>query len=43
LFITSSRQELTTDQLQRTPHAGGVYHHRFDDVVGVADELFRDA
>ena len=42
LFITSSRQELTTDQLHRTPHAGGVYHHRFDDIVGLADELFRD-
>jgi len=42
LFITSSRQEMTTAQLQRMPHAGGVYHHHLDDVAGLADELFRD-
>jgi L-arabinonolactonase len=43
LYITSSRQELTKEQLRLTPHAGGVYHSRLDDVVGVPDELFPDA
>ena len=43
LYITSSRQELTIEQLRLTPHAGGVYHSRLDDVVGLADELFADA
>jgi len=42
LFITSSRQEMTIEQLRRIPHAGGVYHHHLDDVAGLADELFRD-
>jgi sugar lactone lactonase YvrE len=43
LYVTSSRQELTTEQLGRTPHAGGVYHCHLDDVVGLPDELFPDA
>jgi len=43
LYVTSSRQEMTSEQLSRTPHAGGVYHCHFDDVVGLPDELFRDA
>jgi sugar lactone lactonase YvrE len=42
VYITSSRQELTTEQLRRTPHAGGVYHCRLNDVVGLPDELFPD-
>ena len=43
LYVTSSRQELTTEQLDRTPHAGGVYHCHLDDVAGLPDELFPDA
>ena len=43
LYITSSRQELTIEQLRLTPHAGGVYHSRVDDVVGLPDEVFPDA
>jgi len=43
LYVTSSRQEMTTEQLRRTPHAGGVYHCRLDDVAGLPDELFADA
>jgi len=43
LYVTSSRQELTTEQLRDAPHAGGVYHCPLDDVVGLADELFPDA
>ena len=43
LYVTSSRQELTSEQLRRTPHAGGVYHCHLDDVVGLPDALFQDA
>jgi len=42
LYITSSRQELTPEQLRLTPHAGGVYHCRLGDVVGLPDELLPD-
>ena len=42
LYVTSSREEMTTEQLTRTPHAGGVYHCRLDDVVGLPDALFAD-
>ena len=43
LYVTSSRQELTNEELSRTPHAGGVYHCHLADVVGLPDELFADA
>jgi L-arabinonolactonase len=43
LYVTSSREEMTTEQLTRTPHAGGVYHCHLDDVVGLPDALFPDA
>ena len=43
LYVTSSREEMTTEQLTRTPDAGGVYHCHFDDVVGLPDALFPDA
>jgi L-arabinonolactonase len=42
LYVTSSRQEMTTEQLRRTPHAGGVYHCHLGDVAGLPDELFPD-
>ena len=42
VYITSSRQELTPELLRLTPHAGGVYHCRLDDVRGLPDELFPD-
>jgi L-arabinonolactonase len=40
LFVTSSRQEMTTEDLARVPHAGGVYRAANIGVRGVADALF---
>jgi sugar lactone lactonase YvrE len=41
LYITSSRQEMTDDELASTPDAGGVYHAAVGP-VGVRDAPFRD-
>jgi hypothetical protein len=41
LYITSSRQEMTEDELASTPDAGGVYHAAVGP-VGVCDAAFRD-
>ena len=41
LYITSSRQEMTADELAATPDAGGVYHAAIGP-VGVCDAPFRD-
>ena len=40
LFVTSSRQEMTADELGRVPHAGGVYRAANIGVRGVPDVLF---
>lgn len=40
LYITSAREELSGAQLDREPHAGGVFHARIDGVVGLREERF---
>jgi sugar lactone lactonase YvrE len=41
LFVTSSRQEMTTVELERVPHAGGVYRLS-PGATGIPDRLFND-
>lgn len=43
LFITSARQEMTPEELARTPDAGSVYCAARTGVLGVPDALFKDA
>jgi sugar lactone lactonase YvrE len=43
LFITSSRQEMTPEELTHTPDAGSVYRVARTGFQGVPDALFRDA
>jgi sugar lactone lactonase YvrE len=40
LFVTSSRQQHTPDELANSPHAGGVFAVQFSDVRGIADTPF---
>ena len=40
LFVTSSRQEMTDEELARVPHAGGVYRAANLGVRGIADAWF---
>jgi len=40
LFVTSSRQEMTQQELEQVPHAGGVYQAVNVGVRGVEDTLF---
>jgi L-arabinonolactonase len=42
LFVTSSRQEMTDDELAQVPHAGGVYRCANVGVRGIPDALFND-
>jgi L-arabinonolactonase len=42
LFVTSARQDMTPDELERVPHAGGVYRALVDDVRGIPDRPFAD-
>jgi L-arabinonolactonase len=42
LFITSARQEMTPEELARTPDAGSVYRCAGLGIHGVADALFKD-
>jgi L-arabinonolactonase len=42
LFITSARQEMTPEELTRTPDAGSVYRAARIGAQGVADALFKD-
>ena len=42
LFITSSRQEMTPEELTHTPDAGSVYRVQRTGIQGVSDALFRD-
>jgi L-arabinonolactonase len=41
LYITSSRQEMTNDELEGTPHAGGVYAV-MPGAQGLPESFFRD-
>lgn len=41
LYVTSSRQEHTDDELRDAPHAGGVFRVRISDVSGTAATPFR--
>jgi L-arabinonolactonase len=41
LYITSSRQEMTDNELASTPDAGGLYHAAIGP-IGVCDAAFRD-
>ena len=43
LFITSSRQEMSDEELERVPHAGGVYAALPGGIRGVPEPLFRGA
>jgi sugar lactone lactonase YvrE len=40
LYLTSSRQQHTAEELARAPHAGGVFAIRVPDVCGIADMPF---
>jgi sugar lactone lactonase YvrE len=40
LYVTSSREEHSDDELDRTPAAGGLFSLRVEDVAGVPDTLF---
>jgi len=40
LYVTSSRQQHTPDELAAAPHAGGVFTARVDGVCGLADSPF---
>jgi sugar lactone lactonase YvrE len=42
LYITSSRQEMSVEELARTPETGGVYRATAGDVRGLPEVLFRD-
>jgi L-arabinonolactonase len=42
LFVTSSRQEMTEDELNRVPASGGLFLIR-PDVKGICDALFADS
>lgn len=41
LYVTSSRQDHTDEELQRTPDAGGVFRIRIGDIGGLVDTPFR--
>jgi sugar lactone lactonase YvrE len=41
LFVTSSRQEMTEDELNRVPTSGGLFLVR-PNVTGIPDALFSD-
>lgn len=43
LYITTARQEMSSEELERTPEAGGVYRAVFDDVRGLPDRPFADS
>jgi L-arabinonolactonase len=42
LYVTSSRQQMSVEELERTPHAGGVYRV-FPGVTGIPDQKFKDS
>lgn len=40
LYVTTAREDLSAAQLEREPHAGGVFRARIDGVVGLPEERF---
>ncbi|MBS0515682.1 MAG: SMP-30/gluconolactonase/LRE family protein [Proteobacteria bacterium] len=40
LYITTAREDLSYEQLEREPHAGAVFGARIDGVVGLPEEKF---
>ena len=42
LYITTARQEMSPTELERVPHAGGIYRADVTDVTGLRDAPFRD-
>jgi L-arabinonolactonase len=42
LYITTARQEMTNEELQETPEAGGIYRAYIEDATGLPDALFQD-
>jgi L-arabinonolactonase len=42
LYITTARQEMSLRELERVPHAGGIYRADMRDVAGLRDARFRD-
>jgi L-arabinonolactonase len=42
LFVTSARQDMSAAELERIPHAGGVYRALLTDVRGAPDPPFAD-
>ena len=42
LFVTTARQDMSAEELQRTPEAGGVYRAAIAGVAGLPDALFVD-
>ena len=42
LYITTARQEMSPMELERVPHAGGIYRADVTDVAGLRDAPFRD-
>jgi L-arabinonolactonase len=42
LYITTARQEMSPLELERVPHAGGIYRAVVDGVAGLKDARFRD-
>ena len=40
LYLTTAREDLNAAQLQREPHAGGVFRAQIDGVVGLPEERF---
>ena len=42
LYITTARQDMSPLELERVPHAGGIYRALVDGVAGLRDAPFRD-
>jgi sugar lactone lactonase YvrE len=42
LYITTARQDMSPLELERVPHAGGIYRAEVIDVAGLRDAPFRD-
>lgn len=42
IYITTARQEMSPQELERVPHAGGIYRAVMDGVTGLRDARFRD-
>ncbi len=43
LYVATAREGLSAAQLEREPHAGGVFEARIDGVTGLREERFADA